>query len=216
MDLAQRLGAFLGQVTDGNVETIQLFYSGRLAAEKTELIRNSAIAGVFGASESDSSVNSINAASIAQQRGIRISEDKSESGVPALSLTLHTRTGARSATGTLLHGHSPRLLGAHGIDIEAPLQGRLLCIRNYDTPGVIGRVGTILGEHGINIASFGLGRPHRHSSVFETNAAQFPEPAPPGVAFAVVQIEGVITPELLHQLRNLSAVISVRLVELPD
>ncbi len=219
MDLAQRLGAFLGQVTDGNVESIQLFYSGRLATEKTELIRNSAIAGVFGASETDSSVNSINAASIAQQRGIRISEDRSESGVPALSLTLHTGTGARSATGTLLHGHSPRLLGAHGIDIEAPLHGRLLCIRNYDTPGVIGRVGTILGEHGINIASFGLGRPHRHAasaSAIEINVPDFPEPAPPGVAFAVVQAEGVITPELLNQLRQLNAVISVRLVELPD
>ena len=131
-----------------------------------------------------------------------------EAGAPALTLTLHTRTGVRSATGTVLHGTSARLLNAHGIDVAAPLYGNLLCIRNHDVPGVIGRVGTLLGEHGINIANFALGRPHQ--------AAAHAEVAPADQAFAVVQVEGAITPELLEQLRKEPAVISARLVTLTD
>jgi D-3-phosphoglycerate dehydrogenase len=108
----------------------------------------------------------------------------------------------------VLHGNSPRLLNAHGIDVEAPLHGRLLCIRNHDVPGVIGRVGTLLGEHGINIANFALGRPHQGASHAEV--------APANQAFAVVQVEGSVTPELLDLLRQQPAIVSVRLVDLPE
>jgi D-3-phosphoglycerate dehydrogenase len=208
LDMAERLGSFLGQVTDGNVESVQIAYNGSLAAQKTELVRSAAIAGILGTSQS---VNRINAAAIAERRGIRISEDKNETGAPALVLTLHTQTGARSATGTVLHGNSPRLLNAHGIDVEAPLHGRLLCIRNQDVPGVIGRVGTLLAEHGINIANFALGRPR-----VGVQATPSAEAAPQGQAFAVVQVEGAITPDLLVQLRKQPAIISARLVDLPE
>ena len=208
LDMAERLGSFLGQVTDGNVESIQIAYAGSLASGKVELLRNAAVAGVLGTSQS---VNRINAAGIAERRGIRISEDKNEAGAPALALTLHTRTGARSATGTVLHGNSPRLLNAHGIDVEAPLHGSLICIRNQDVPGVIGRVGTMLGEHGINIANFALGRPHPKPQAGVSQA----EVAPAGQAFAVVQVEGAVTPELLELLRQQPAIVSARLVELP-
>jgi D-3-phosphoglycerate dehydrogenase len=199
MDMAERLGSFLGQVTDGNVESMQIAYSGALASLKTEFLRNAAVAGMLGTSQS---VNRINAATVAERRGIRISEDKDASGAPALTLTLHTHTAARSATGTVLRGDSPRLLNAHGIDVEAPLEGTLLCIRNQDVPGVIGRVGTLLGEHGINIANFALGRPQHVASAEEAQA------------FAVVQVEGEISPALIELLRMQAAVMSVRLVEL--
>jgi D-3-phosphoglycerate dehydrogenase len=203
LDMAEKLGSFLGQVTDGNVESIQIHYTGPLASGKVELLRNAAVAGVLGTSQS---VNRINAAGIAERRGMRISEEKNEAGAPTLTLTLHTRTGVRSATGTVLHGNSPRLLNAHGIDVEAPLHGRLLCIRNQDVPGVIGRVGTMLGEHGINIANFALGRPHQ--------GAAHAEVSPEGQAFAVVQVEGAITPALLEELRKQPAILSARMVEL--
>ena len=199
MDMAERLGSFLGQVTDGNVESMQIAYSGALASLKTEFLRNAAVAGMLGTSQS---VNRINAATVAERRGIRISEDKDASGAPALTLTLHTHTAARSATGTVLRGDSPRLLNAHGIDVEAPLEGTLLCIRNQDVPGVIGRVGTLLGEHGINIANFALGRPQHVASAEEAQA------------FAVVQVEGEISPALIELLRKQAAVMSVRMVEL--
>jgi D-3-phosphoglycerate dehydrogenase / 2-oxoglutarate reductase len=202
MTLAERLGAFLAQFLPGNIDSIQIGYYGRLAEAKTDLIRNSAIAGVLGDPEH---VNRINATSIADERGIRLHEEKKETASGGagnvLRLTLHTREGDVAAIGTVLHGKSPRLLSLDGIDIEAPLQGTLLTIRNRDVPGVIGRVGTILGDHRVNIANFALGRSDRNH---ETN----------GSALAVVQIDGVVTDEVLKALRSIDAVTDVRLVTL--
>jgi D-3-phosphoglycerate dehydrogenase len=201
--LARRLGAFLARFPQGNIESIELAYNGRLSEAKTDLIRNSAIQGVLAHSET---VNQINAASVAAERGIRIHEEKKETATggagSVLKLTLHTQHGAAGATATVLHGKSPRLLSFDGIDIEAPLEGTLLAIRNRDVPGVIGRVGTILGDHQINIANFALGRANGHGG----SAA--------GTALAVVQVDGNITDAVLDALRRVEAITEVRLVEL--
>jgi D-3-phosphoglycerate dehydrogenase / 2-oxoglutarate reductase len=203
--MAQRLGQFLGQVPEGNIESIRLSYSGRLADRKTELIRNSAIQGVLAHSEV---VNRINAASVAQERGIRIHEEKKDSASggagSVLHLTLHTRAGDISASATVLHGKSPRLLSFDGIDIEAPLQGTLLSLRNRDIPGVIGRIGTILGEHKINIANFALGRSDRSPRV------------PLGNALAVIQIDGKGTEAVLASLRGAEGITQAQLVHLDE
>ena len=196
IDMAARLGAFLAATTDGNVESLALQYRGRLAQGKTDLIRNAAIEGVLAHSEA---VNRINAAAIAEERGIRLHESKTVSvdGAPSgLSLTLHTRTGDANATATVLHGRSPRLLAVDGIDIEVPLHGTLVAIRNLDVPGVIGRVGTVLGEHRINIANFALGRAQQG-------------------AIAVVQVDGAVTPAVIAALEAIEAVTRVRIIELP-
>ncbi len=111
----------------------------------------------------------------------------------------------------MLHGTSPRLLTYDGIDIEAPLNGTLVTIRNQDVPGVIGRIGTILGEHSLNIANFALGR------AGATAAATRPSRVPQGQALAVVQID-IKTPAdaagALDALRKVDAIASARLVEL--
>jgi len=178
-----------------------------LSEAKTDLIRNSAIQGVLAQSET---VNQINAASVAAERGIRIHEEKKETAEggagSVLKLTLHTQQGAAGATATVLHGTQPRLLSFDGIDIEAPLEGTLLAIRNRDVPGVIGRVGTILGEHRINIANFALGRANGRVKVDEGSTA--------GTALAVVQVEGNITDAVLEALRGVEAITDVRVVEL--
>jgi D-3-phosphoglycerate dehydrogenase len=204
IQMAERLGAFLAATIDGNVETIELAYSGKLAESKTDLLRNAAIQGVLAHSEH---VNRINAAAVASERGIRLHETRKEplSGAGStLRLALHTRSGSSHATATVLHGHAPRLLSVDGIDIEAPLHGTLVAIRNRDVPGVIGRVGTILGEHRINIANFGLGRRHPAASQSEASA------------IAVVQVDGAVTPEVLSALRAIEAVTDVRCVRLPS
>ncbi len=202
MTLAERLGTFLAQVPRGSIDSIQITYHGRLAETKTELIRNCAIAGVLGHLEQ---VNRINAASVAAERGIRLHEEKKEAPSGAagsvLQLSLHTSETTISASGAILHGDSPRLLHLDGIDIEAPLQGTLLTIRNRDVPGVIGRVGTILGEHNVNIANFALGRSNGHD-------------ATPASAIAVVQIDGEVTDAVLRELRAVPAITGVRLVTL--
>ena len=197
IDMAARLGAFLAATTDSNVESIALVYRGRLAQGKTDLIRNAAIEGVLAHSEN---VNRINAAAVAEERGIRLHEMKSEGadgGPSGLTLTLHARSGDAGATATVLHGRSPRLLAVDGIDIEVPLHGTLVAIRNHDVPGVIGRIGTVLGDHQVNIANFALGRGHQDTAI------------------AVVQVDGGITPAAIAALEAIEAVTRVRIVALP-
>jgi len=213
VDMAERLGLFLSHATPGNLENIQITYAGRLAQGKTELIRNAALCGILANTEGDSeqstSANRINAAALAEERGIRIQEEKKEvtsggSG-STLKLVLHSSDGDASASATVLHGNSPRLLSYNGIDIEAALQGTLLVFRNHDVPGVIGRIGTILGEHSLNIANFALGRSVRSQRI------------PQGQALALVQID-VESPSdanrAIEALRKVEAIVSVRLVEL--
>ncbi len=215
IEMAERLGRFLAHAVPGNLEDIQIAYSGRIATGKTDLIRNAAIAGIFAASEGTSEVNRINAAAVATERGIRIQEDKKEFIVggtgSVLKLVLRMAGGAEtSASATVLHGTSPRLLSYDGIDIEAPLHGTLIAIRNHDVPGVIGRIGTILGEHSLNIANFALGR------AAEAGAARA-KGVPQGQALAVVQIdveETLSANAAVVSLRSVDAIASVRLVEL--
>ena len=209
IEMAGRLGQFLAHSTPGHLENIHITYTGRIATGKTDLIRNAAVAGIFADTEGDNSVNRINAAAIAAERGIRIQEDKREfvaggSG-SVLKLTLHTSDGDTSASATVLHGNSPRLLTYDGIDIEAPLHGTLVAIRNQDVPGVVGRIGTILGEHQVNIANFALGRSTRSQKI------------PEGQALAVVQIDvpsAQTAAPALAALKQVEAIASVRLIEL--
>jgi D-3-phosphoglycerate dehydrogenase len=141
---------------------------------------------------------------VAEERGIRLHESKMENGGAAgVTLTLHTRGGETTATATVLHGRSPRLLASDGIDIEVPLHDTLIAIRNHDVPGVIGRVGTVLGEHKVNIANFALGR-----------GAEAAAKSGAGGAIAVVQVDGEITPAVLGALEAIEAVTRVRLVKL--
>src|SRR5579875_445489 len=201
LNLAQRLGAFLAQFPKGGIDGIQITYHGRLAELKTELIRNAALAGVLGHLEQ---VNRINAASVAADRGIRVHEEKKEAPLggagSVLQLSLHTSESGIAASGSVLHGSSARLLQLDGIDIEAPLEGTLLAIRNQDVPGVIGRIGTILGQHQINIANFALGR------------ANGTAPAQGATALAVLQIDGEVSDAVLKELRAVPAITGIRQV----
>jgi D-3-phosphoglycerate dehydrogenase len=218
IEMADRLGKLLGHAagaekTDSscaatNIESIKLTYNGRLAQLKTDLIRNAAIAGVLQGSDA---VNRINAAAAAEERGIRLQEDKREqvAGGTGATLRLALRwicggeQGDWTGTATVLHGQSPRLLSYDGIDIEAELSGTLVIIRNQDVPGVIGRIGTILGEAKLNIANFALGRSRENT----------------GHALAVVQLDipEAAQTELdkaIQDLREVESITSVRVVQL--
>ena len=207
IDVAGRLGSFLAQASAHSIENIHLIYGGELTEAKTELIRNSAIAGLLQGSEN---VNRINAAAIAEERGIRVHEDKQEDthgsgrggAATLLVLELHSASGTSHATATVLHGEQPRLLEYDGIDVEAPLEGNLLVCRNIDVPGVIGRIGTLLGEHGVNIANFALGRDRSGVK--------------PVKALSVVQVDAPVSTEVLDALRTIEAILEVRLITLPD
>jgi D-3-phosphoglycerate dehydrogenase len=204
--LAERLGAFLAQANSGNLVEIGLGYSGRIANWKTELVRNAAVMGVLNQMLSEKA-NLVNAASIADSRGIRVVEQTNASaanGRPGdvITLTLKNAGGQRVVRGTVLHGSSSRLLAIDDIDIEARLERNLIYLRNRDVPGVIGQIGTILARHGVNIADFSLGRAETETQ--------------PGVreAVAVVRIDGSADEAVLNDLRKIDAVIETKAVVL--
>ena len=202
IDLAGRLGSLLGQTGKGGIEAIQIFYGGMLTEAKTDLVRNAAIAGLLEGSEN---VNRINALAVAEERGIRVHEEKLEGhrGGTATVLAIELLSGAGNshATATVIHGAQPRLLEFDGIDVEAPLEGNLLVCRNLDVPGVIGKIGTILGEQGVNIANFALGRERSGSK--------------PVKALAVVQVDAPVGAETLAALSKIEALIEAKPVTLP-
>ena len=156
IDMAARLGAFLSATADGNVESIAHCLSRAAGAgqdgpgaQRGDRRR----AGAFRECEPHQRGRGGGGA---RHPAARIEDGKRRRG--GRDVTLHTRGGETTATATVLHGRSPRLLASDGIDIEVPLHGTLIAIRNHDVPGVIGRVGTVLGEHQVNIANFALGR----------------------------------------------------------
>ena len=161
MMLAERMGAFATQVATGRTHGIGVRYYGPLVSAHGSLLASAAVAGALQPILGSSAVTVVNARAVAAQRGIEIVESLSSRPRDfsnLLSLKLHTTDGERWIEGTVFERGTPRLEVIDGIDIEAPLEGTMLVINNEDQPGVIGVVGTILGRHTINIASFSLGR----------------------------------------------------------
>ncbi len=185
MDLAARLGRFAAQLFNSNLSEIEVRYEGEVGQWKTDLIRASAVAAILSAdADSDSQANLINAQSAAEEHGVvvRSSHVEPNARVSQLHLRLTGPTGAVECSGTLVHGTSPRLVQLNGIDIESRLEGDFVVVANLDAPGVVGAIGTHLGAHGINIARLSLGREGRE-------------------ALAIVEVDGVVSQDVLAGLR---------------
>jgi len=205
--LAERLGAFLAQVSEGTIEEVSIRYSGHIADWKTELIRNAAIKGILNQTLEEKA-NLVNAAAIAATRGLRVQESPKTAAPTGgassvLSISLKSSREEHMVKGAVVHGSAPRLLHVDGIDVEAPLERNLIYMRNRDVPGVIGRVGTVLGEESINIANFSLGRPSIEN-----------EPNQPREAIAVVHVDGNVPAEVVMKLRGIPAVQTAKAVRL--
>jgi len=204
--LAERMGSFLAQVSEGTLEEISLRYSGHIAEWKTELVRNGAIKGILNQALEEKA-NLVNAAAIADSRGLRVHEAhkaKASAGGAGSVLSIFLKSSAEEhlVKGAVLHGSAPRLLHVDGIDVEAPLERNLIYLRNRDVPGVIGKVGTILGKEKINIADFSLGR---RSAEAGTG---------PREAIAVVHVDGRVPDNVLVKLKKIPAVQQAKAVRL--
>ncbi len=204
--LAERLGAFLAQVSEGPLVEVSLRYSGNVAEGKTELIRNAAVKGILNHQGLEERANLVNAATMAASRGLPIHEAKksktSGSTESVLSVLLKTAKEEHIVKGSVIHKEVPRLMHVDGIDVEAPLETNLIYMRNDDVPGVIGKVGTILGEQKINIANFSLGR--------RTGKAA----SGPTEAIAVVHVDGQVPNAVLAELKKVPAVRQAKAITL--
>lgn len=159
LKLAEKLGEFAGQITNSAIQSIEIEYEGTVTQMNTDPITSVMISHLLG-SQMDS-VNMVNAMQIANARGIKIkqsydSERKDWRSMVNLIVTTTDRT--RNVTGTLFTGREPRVVNIEGVPIEAALTSHMLFIRNNDQPGMIGALGTVLGDAGHNIADFRLGR----------------------------------------------------------
>ena len=146
--------------------------------------------------------NLVNAMQIAGDRGLSISEshEKRAAHVDTVRIELETSTRTVTVEGAVVLGR-PRLLMVDGIYCEAMLAGHLLVLKNDDVPGVIGFIGSILGKHGVNIANFSLGRDEQPT-----------KPGEPLIAIAVVEVDGLVSDEVIAELRTNPAIRGARMV----
>jgi D-3-phosphoglycerate dehydrogenase / 2-oxoglutarate reductase len=188
--LAEKLGSFAGQLTDAPVAKITLTYEGTVAGLKIKALTSAAVAGLLRPSLAD--INVVSAPSVAAQRGIVIEEmTRAVQGDYESFITLSVTTAVqeRSIGGTVFHDGKPRILSIKGIKVDAEFTPSMIYVTNEDKPGFIGRFAGLLGEAGVNIATFALGRDREGGSAIALVAID--GPAPDGALAKVGQIAGV-------------------------
>jgi D-3-phosphoglycerate dehydrogenase / 2-oxoglutarate reductase len=190
MALAQLLGSFAGQLTHSGLKGVTIEYEGHAAELNTRPITAAALAGLL--TPLLDSVNMVNAPVLARERNIEVTEirhDRPGDYQTLMRLAVVTDRRSRDVAGTLFGGDKPRIVEIKGIRIEAELGRHMLYTTNEDKPGFIGRLGTLLGQSGINIATFHLGRS-----------------APGGDAIALIEVDQKLGEDLLARVRAIPGV----------
>jgi len=190
IDLAGKLGAFAGQLTETSITGVEIVYEGAVAKLNLRALTQATIAGLLKPALPD--VNMVNAPVVAKERGIVITESRREQlGTYESQITVRVTTPdfTRDVTGTVFANSVPRITDVKGIQLEAAFAPHLLYVTNEDKPGFIGRLGTLLGEAKVNIANFALGR---------VSAGQD--------AIALVEVDGGVPDATLAAIRALPAV----------
>ncbi len=157
--LAERLGSLVGQLAHDNLTRIAIEVEGAAAELNIKPITGAVLAGLMRV-YSDT-VNMVNAPYLARERGLDVREvrhDREGDYHTLVRVSVQTSQGERSVAGTLFANSQPRLVEIFGVKVEADLAGRMLYVVNEDAPGFIGRLGTTLGQAGVNIGTFHLGR----------------------------------------------------------
>jgi D-3-phosphoglycerate dehydrogenase len=199
LQLGEKLGNFVAQLTEKPFSEVSISYDGGLADLNTHLVKNAVLKGVLGHILADQ-INLINAGNFAKARGIEVVEVRSARRAKytnSLGVALRKDGETVSVLGMIGLNNALRVLGVNNIDIDAPLTGFLLLFRNEDVPGVIGRVGTLLGKHAINIANFALGRVQNSDE-----------------AIGIVNVDQKVPSDVLGELRAITAIRQARVIEI--
>jgi D-3-phosphoglycerate dehydrogenase len=200
LDLAYRLGLLMSQWHPTGASSCHLVYRGELTKKNTKLVTAAFCAGLLErALEED--VNIVNSELLLRERGIELTEEsRSEPGAFSSSLSVEVASGGQTfqAAGTLFGNDMPRLIRLGDSRLEAYLDGNLLIFTHTDVPGIIGAVGTIFGNHHVNIAQMSVGRA-----------------APGGTAIGVLNLDSVPPAAALAEVSGHKDIQSVRVIELP-
>jgi D-3-phosphoglycerate dehydrogenase len=187
VELAGKLGSFAGQLTETGINKVHFTYEGAVAEMKTRALTSAALAGLLRPILQD--VNVVSAPVIARERGIVVDETTREHAGDfdnLITVTVTTERQERSVSGTVFADGKPRIVNIKGIRINAEFGPSMIYVTNEDKPGFVGRFAGLLGDAGINIATFHLGRD-----------------APGGNAIALVEVDGGVPAELLKKVLQL-------------
>ena len=188
--LAEKLGSFAGQLTETGLSKVQLAYEGAVAQMNTKALTSAALAGLLRPMLGD--VNVVSAPVVAKERGIVVEEvtrEMPEDYESLITITVTTERQTRHVSGTVFADGRPRIVNIKGIRMDAEFGPSMIYITNLDKPGFIGKFSSTLGEAGINIATFHVGRD-----------------APGGNAVALIEIDGKLPEVVLAKVRALPQV----------
>ena len=194
VQLAENLGSFAGQLTESTIKGITVEYAGDVAEMNTKALTSALLAGLLRPMLAE--INMVNAPIVARERGMAVDEVRqSQRGAyeTYVRLTVRTERQERSVAGTVFSDGRPRIIQIKGINLEAGFAPSMLYITNNDRPGFIGRLGTLFGSEGVNIANFNLGRA-----------------APGAEAISLVEVDGTIEDQVLDEVRALDGVVQAK------
>jgi D-3-phosphoglycerate dehydrogenase len=192
--LAEKLGSFAGQLTETGLSKVQISYEGAVSQMNTRALTSAALAGLLRPMLGDANV--VSAGIVAKERGIVVEEVTREMAgdyESLITLTVTTERQTRAVSGTVFADGRPRIVNIKGIRMDAEFGPSMIYITNLDKPGFIGTFSSTLGEAGINIATFHVGRE-----------------APGASAVALIEIDGELPEAVLEKVRALPQVQSAR------
>jgi D-3-phosphoglycerate dehydrogenase len=200
LGLAEKLGRFHAQLLQGRLNRIEITYSGELAAFKeVDPLTRALVKGILDTILQER-VNYVNAQLVARNRGIEISQtksDRAEDYTGLMSVRVTSSEGEHELAGTLFRGDDPRVVFIDGMRVDAVPEGHMLIIPHYDRPRIIGAVGTLIGQRDVNIAAMQVGR-----KVIG------------GRAVMVLTVDSPVPPETLEEIAKVDGVLGVRMVSL--
>ena len=194
MTLARQVGRFMGQLVESAVRAVTIEYQGQATQLNMKPLTALVLEGLLAPQME--SVNMVNAPMVAKARDIAVSEmtrERAGAFQTLIRLTVDTEVQTRTIAGTLFNGDQPRIIEINGVPMDARLRAHMLLVSNRDRPGLIGHLGTVLGDAGINIATFNLGRDQAG-----------------GNAIALIEVDEAPGEAVLEQVRSLPNVVRAK------
>jgi D-3-phosphoglycerate dehydrogenase len=197
--LAEKLGSYLAQVIEGHILQVDIQYLGQAAAVETTPITVSVLKGLLTPILAEN-VNYVNAPVLAKERGIKVTESKSSTSdhySNLLQVVVRTDKKVSRVAGTVISREDTRIVTIDSFNVEAVPDGYLLLISNNDVPGIVGQIGTLLGNNKVNIAGMTLGRD-----------------VPGGHAKTLIKIDGAVSDDLMRQIKQAKNILDAKLIRL--
>jgi D-3-phosphoglycerate dehydrogenase len=198
--LAEKLGKFVSQITEGGIKEVQIEFAGEFTSAVRNILTLAAVKGTLARTMDEAEVNWVNALPIAKERGIKIEEvsvSELQDYTSLITIKMITDKGTRSVSGTILAAGRPRIVRIDGLPVDVLPEGKLVVYTNVDQPGIVGFIGTLLGENKINIAAFQVGRK-----------------AAGGEAVSILNVDSPVTPEMVQKIRSFKGINQVWVVNL--